>query len=62
MDKPGKGRDIYHTAYALSGFSLSQELGTVVNESKLVSSHPIANVTMPMYEKAKAYFDTLQPL
>lgn len=30
-DKPGKSRDIYHTCYALSGLSASQEYDIVLN-------------------------------
>lgn len=32
IDKPGKGRDYYHTCYGLSGLSISQYFGqSVVN-------------------------------
>ena len=32
IDKPGKGRDYYHTCYGLSGLSVSQYFGqSVVN-------------------------------
>lgn len=34
-DKPGKSRDIYHTCYALSGLSLSQQLSGSINDSSL---------------------------
>ena len=34
-DKPGKGRDIYHTTYSLSGLSLSGEFSEVINETSL---------------------------
>jgi protein farnesyltransferase subunit beta len=34
-DKPGKNRDIYHTCYALSGLSASQQLGSCLNGVKL---------------------------
>jgi protein farnesyltransferase subunit beta len=34
-DKPGKNRDIYHTCYALSGVSASQDLAQALNNSKI---------------------------
>lgn len=34
-DKPGKNRDIYHTCYALSGLSASQQLSGCLNDIKL---------------------------
>lgn len=61
-DKPGKGRDIYHTAYALSGLSLSQELSGVISKTSIEAVNPLYNVTVRSYEQAKEWFSGLTPL
>ena len=44
-DKPGKGRDIYHTTYALSGLALSAEMSGVINDNKIEAVNPVYNIT-----------------
>ena len=61
-DKPGKGRDIYHTAYALSGFALSGELSGYLNQAKIEPIEPVFNITMSAYKEAKKWFEGLNPL
>ncbi|XP_050223331.1 protein farnesyltransferase subunit beta isoform X2 [Mercurialis annua] len=68
-DKPGKGRDFYHTCYCLSGLSVSQYswsrdensppppravLGPYSN--LLEPTHPIYNVVIQQYEEAHEFF------
>ena len=67
-DKPGKPVDYYHTCYALSGLSISQELIGKGDEriyfngkssGKLKEVHPIYNVEVNKLKKAKEYFASL---
>ena len=49
IDKPGKSRDLYHTAYALAGLSLSQHDETIFEElecNELRALDPIYNVSV----------------
>ena len=61
-DKPGKGRDYYHTCYCLSGLSSSQHSAdgsapyTEAEEDVLQQIHPHHNVSMRKYLVANAYF------
>lgn len=65
-DKPGKGRDYYHTCYALSGLSIAQHSGSsesVCNigsdENVLQRTDPIYNVRVDKLATARAYFSKL---
>jgi protein farnesyltransferase subunit beta len=65
-DKPGKGRDYYHTCYALSGLSIAQHSGasdSVCNagsdENVLRRTDPIYNVRVDKLASARAYFSKL---
>ena len=53
QDKPGKGRDHYHTCYCLSGLSVAQHVGrdgTVGPDSNLLErTDPLVNVTEARY-------------
>ncbi len=55
QDKPGKGRDHYHTCYCLSGLSVAQHWGGegVVGprENALARTHPAVNVTEEAYRR-----------
>ena len=57
-DKPGKGRDYYHTCYALPGLSLAQtgqcNIGSETNI--LRQTDPIFNVRVDRLAFAKEYF------
>ena len=55
-DKPGKGRDIYHTAYALAGLSLSQKAEGVLNDTAIEPVNPIFNVTVKAHARAAEWF------
>lgn len=61
-DKPGKSRDIYHTCYALSGLSASEDMGTTLNSVKLAPIEPVYNISLGAYKQAKTFFDSLPPL
>lgn len=61
-DKPGKGRDIYHTCYALSGLAASQDLSGIINKVAMEPIEPVYNVTVKAYTQAKEWFGTLPPL
>ena len=62
IDKPGKHPDLYHTCYALSGLSLSQnnyQEPTLIggNEKNLLNkTNPVYNVICEMIEKMEQYF------
>jgi len=60
-DKPGKGRDYYHTCYCLSGLSSSQGLsmaqGAGLGEGELLrQTHPQHNICVDKEEAFRAYF------
>lgn len=66
FDKPGKGRDFYHSCYALSGVSCVQNfpsaagvgarvLGPLANQ--LLTTHPIFNVQPDKVHAAHTFFD-----
>lgn len=57
-DKPGKLRDCYHTAYAVSGLSLSQENGVHLNDVKLEKNEPVYNVTEKKYQECLVAFQS----
>jgi len=62
-DKPGKSRDLYHTAYALSGLSLSQHDETVFEElecNELKPLDPIYNISVEKLQQARKYFGSLE--
>ena len=63
-DKPGKGRDHYHTCYALSGLSIAQSFGLdcVLGppENRLRATSPIYNVRGDKLAKAQAYYASLE--
>lgn len=59
IDKPGKSRDLYHTAYALAGLSLSQHDDTVFEElecNELSVLDPTYNVSSEKVAKARQHF------
>lgn len=62
IDKPGKGRDYYHTCYGLSGLSVSQYFGQKVhnicpsNDSLLNQTHPLFNIGAENAYNAIEYF------
>jgi protein farnesyltransferase subunit beta len=64
-DKPGKGRDYYHTCYCLSGLSSSQhnvgggEPTAQAPEDVLIQIHPHHNVSVRKVTVANAYFHGL---
>eukprot|EP00740_Mantoniella_antarctica_P024191 CAMPEP_0198702070 /NCGR_PEP_ID=MMETSP1468-20131203/388556_1 /TAXON_ID=1461545 /ORGANISM="Mantoniella sp, Strain CCMP1436" /LENGTH=136 /DNA_ID=CAMNT_0044460557 /DNA_START=1512 /DNA_END=1923 /DNA_ORIENTATION=- len=55
QDKPGKGRDHYHTCYCLSGLSTAQHWGrdglVGPEENLLERTNPLVNVTEERYLK-----------
>lgn len=68
-DKPGKGRDFYHTCYCLSGLSVCQYSGSIEVDStpsqrdvlgpylNLVEPiHPVYNVVLSKYQEAFEFF------
>lgn len=68
-DKPGKGRDFYHTCYCLSGLSVCQYIGVEDDESSplpqevvgpysnlLERIHPLYNVILERYYEAHEFF------
>jgi len=69
IDKPGKGRDYYHTCYALSGLSVAQYIMSAtspddanvigVDTNKVKPTHPLYNVTLDSAISASAFFDKL---
>jgi protein farnesyltransferase subunit beta len=61
-DKPGKHRDIYHTAYALSGLTLSQDLSGIINSTSMVPVNPLYNITTKSYNQAVEWFEKLTPI
>ncbi|TMW84471.1 hypothetical protein EJD97_025160 [Solanum chilense] len=72
-DKPGKGRDYYHTCYCLSGLSIAQYSWTDEADSPplprdvfgpyskclLEQVHPLFNVVLDRYYEAREYFSGL---
>ncbi|WMV17535.1 hypothetical protein MTR67_010920 [Solanum verrucosum] len=72
-DKPGKGRDYYHTCYCLSGLSIAQYSWTDEADSPplprdvfgpyskclLEQVHPLFNVELDRYYEARKYFSGL---
>lgn len=64
-DKPGKGRDFYHTCYTLSGLSVAQHCladnPIVVGDSsnKLKRTNPVYNIAEDRVGRAMAYFELL---
>jgi len=68
IDKPGKNPDLYHTAYGLSGLSLSQrlinkeeKLNYMNRKENLLSEiDPIFNVEISLLKKAQEYFQNLE--
>lgn len=62
IDKPGKGRDYYHTCYGLSGLSVAQYFGDNVlnicahDDSVLNTTHPLFNISNQAAFKAMEYF------
>ena len=60
-DKPGKGRDYYHTCYCLSGLSSSQGLniaqGAGLEEGELLRpTHPQHNICLDKEEAFRVHF------
>ncbi|XP_067940029.1 protein farnesyltransferase subunit beta-like [Watersipora subatra] len=71
IDKPGKSRDYYHTCYALSGLSISQNFTgssstkpflVGPSDNQLVPVHPIYNLCIHSAVKASEYFQKLSPV
>lgn len=65
LDKPGKQRDIYHSAYTLSGLSVAQHfnqdlyiLGPAENE--VAPTHPVYNIKPDCVRRALVYFNSLE--
>jgi len=71
IDKPGKSRDFYHTCYTLSGLAVSQNLPSSYdgpedsNEAvlgdpanRLMTTHPLFNISHEAVEEARQYFST----
>ena len=66
-DKPGKGRDFYHTCYCLSGLAASQRLfgdagpAVVYGDAGnlLEATHPVYNVRVDKVARAFAHFGAL---
>lgn len=62
IDKPGKGRDYYHTCYGLSGLSVAQYFGEKVtnicpdDDSLLNMTHPLFNIGHEAAFRATEYF------
>lgn len=65
-DKPGKGRDLYHTCYALGGLAVAQHdrrgglvpayvLGGGANA--VAATHPLFNLRPERVDAMRAYFD-----
>jgi len=63
-DKIGKFRDQYHTAYALSGLSVSQRAETIYGalENQLLTTDPVHNVQVDRLQRAKEHFANLPPV
>jgi protein farnesyltransferase subunit beta len=59
QDKPGTGRDFYHTCYALSGLSVTQDSARMVPTLRLQRTDPIYNVEVTRIARAKAFFAKL---
>ena len=65
VDKPGKSRDFYHTCYTLSGLAVSQNLPgsyeAVLGDpsNRLVSTHPLFNISHEAVEDARKHFEQL---
>lgn len=62
IDKPGKGRDFYHTCYCLSGLSIAQMgkddvIGDPENELK--PTHPLYNIELQRANNATKFFEVL---
>lgn len=70
-DKPGKGRDFYHTCYCLSGLSVCQHIMVEDSESSplpqevlgpysnlLEQIHPLYNVVLDRYYEAYEFFSS----
>ncbi|XP_009758103.1 protein farnesyltransferase subunit beta isoform X1 [Nicotiana sylvestris] len=72
-DKPGKGRDHYHTCYCLSGLSIAQYSWTneadapplpkdvfgPYSQNLLEQIHPLYNVVLDRYYEARRFFSCL---
>ncbi|XP_060193387.1 protein farnesyltransferase subunit beta isoform X4 [Lycium barbarum] len=72
-DKPGKGRDHYHTCYCLSGLSIAQYSWTdeadspplprdvfgLYSRNLVEQIHPLFNVELDRYYEARKYFSCL---
>lgn len=62
LDKPGKGRDFYHTCYALSGLSVAQRFSrdqtAVMGDpgNLMVTTHPVYNIGLAAAQDIKQYF------
>eukprot|EP00039_Didymoeca_costata_P017232 m.317528 g.317528 ORF g.317528 m.317528 type:complete len:405 (-) comp16509_c1_seq5:1380-2594(-) len=68
-DKPGKGRDYYHTCYCLSGLSVSQHHHQFCSKPMsysasdlLTPTHPTYNISVPKAKFAEGYFQSRSPL
>lgn len=67
-DKPGKGRDYYHTCYCLSGLASSQHnpdgeaptSGSI--DDAIQQIHPHHNISMRKYAVASVYFQSQPPV
>ena len=63
VDKPGKSRDLYHTAYALAGLSLSQHDETVFQElecNELRPLNPIYNISVEKVAMIRQHFGSAE--
>ncbi|XP_059294125.1 protein farnesyltransferase subunit beta isoform X2 [Lycium ferocissimum] len=72
-DKPGKGRDHYHTCYCLSGLSIAQYSWTdeadspplprdvfgLYSRNLVEQIHPLFNIELDRYYEARKYFSCL---
>jgi protein farnesyltransferase subunit beta len=69
MDKPGKGKDFYHTCYCLSGLSVAQHsMGDHVTNITsnprdiLVPTHPLFNIPIIQVTNTTKYFSSLHTM
>jgi len=60
-DKPGKGRDYYHTCYALSGIAIMQHSDGFQPLLALKTTHPVHNIRAERVAKVIEYFKQLAP-
>jgi len=58
VDKPGKGRDLYHTCYGLSGLSVAQTGGIVAGDLTNVVEKTVVelNIVQTARDLAALYF------